>query len=66
LSRKTTYELLNGRKPNISHLRVFGCSCFVLNNGKENLGKFDEKADMAFSLDIPQIVMLIESTTRGS
>jgi len=24
---------------------VFGCSCFVLNNGKENLGKFDEKAD---------------------
>jgi len=27
------------------HLKVFGCSCFVLNNGKENLGKFDEKAD---------------------
>ena len=24
----------------------FGCSCFVLNNGKENLGKFDEKADL--------------------
>ena len=43
--RKTPYELLNGRKPNISHLRVFGYSCFVLNNGKENLGKFDEKAD---------------------
>ena len=21
------------RKPNISHLRVFGCKCFVLNNG---------------------------------
>ena len=43
--KKTPYELFNGRKPNISHLRVFGCSCFVLNNGKENLGKFDEKAD---------------------
>jgi len=28
-----------------SVLRVFGCNCFVLNNGKENLGKFDEKAD---------------------
>jgi len=28
----------------INHLRVFSCSCFVLNNGKENLGKFDEKA----------------------
>ena len=24
---------------------MFGCSCFVLNNGKENQGKFDEKAD---------------------
>ena len=34
------------RKPNISHLKVFGCSCFVLNNGKESLGKFDEKADL--------------------
>ena len=44
--KKTLYELFNGRKPNINHLRVFGCSCFVLNNGKENLGKFDEKADL--------------------
>jgi len=43
---KTPYELFNGRKPNINHLIVFGCSCFVLNNGKENLGKFDEKADL--------------------
>jgi len=43
--KKTPYELFNGRKPNISHLKVFGCNCFVLNNGKENLGKFDEKAD---------------------
>jgi len=43
--KKTPYELFNGRKPNINHLRVFGCSCFVLNNGKENLGKFVEKAD---------------------
>jgi len=44
--KKTPYELFNGRKPNINHLRVFGCSCFVLNNGKKNLGKFDEKADL--------------------
>jgi len=43
--KKTPYELFNGRKPNISHLKVFGCRCFILNNGKENLGKFDEKAD---------------------
>ena len=43
--KKTPYELFKGRKPNISHLRVFGCKCFILNNGKDNLGKFDSKAD---------------------
>ena len=43
--RKTPYEQFNGRKPNISHLHVFGSKCFVLNNGKGNLGKFDAKSD---------------------
>src|ERR1044071_5638434 len=42
---KTPYELFKGRTPNISHLRVFGCQCFVLNNGKDNLGKFDPRSD---------------------
>jgi len=42
--KKTTYDLFKGRKPNISHLKVFGCKCFILNNGKDNLGKFDSKA----------------------
>jgi len=48
--KKNPYELFNGRKPNISHLHVFGCKCFVLNNGKENLGKFDAKADKGIFL----------------
>ena len=43
--KKTPYELFNNRKPNIAHLHVFGCKCFVLNNGKESLGEFDAKAD---------------------
>lgn len=47
---KTPYELYKGRKPNISHLHVFGCKCYVLNNGKDNLGKFDAKADQAIFL----------------
>ena len=42
--KKTPYELYKGRKPNISHLYIFGCKCFVLNNGKDNLGKFDAKS----------------------
>ena len=44
---KTPYELYEGRKLNICHLRVFGCKCFVLNNGKNSLGKFDAKANEA-------------------
>ena len=39
-----SYELWNNRKPKISYLRVFGCKCFILNT-KDNLGKFDFKAD---------------------
>jgi len=33
--KKTPYELFKGRKPNVSHLKVFGCKCFILNNGKK-------------------------------
>ncbi|CAM8956844.1 unnamed protein product [Rhodiola kirilowii] len=42
---KTPYELLKGRKPNILHLRVFGSKCYVHNNGKNQLGKFDPRSD---------------------
>ncbi|XP_075098077.1 uncharacterized protein LOC142175391 [Nicotiana tabacum] len=45
LLNKIPYELLNGRKPKLTHLRTFGCKCFVLNNGEEALGKFDSKSD---------------------
>jgi len=57
--KKTPYELLNGRKPNIGHLKVFGCKCYILNNGKENLGKFYEKADNDIFLITLYLVMLI-------
>ncbi|XP_070036408.1 uncharacterized protein [Nicotiana tomentosiformis] len=45
LLNKILYELLSGRKPKLTHLRTFRCKCFVLNNGKEALGKFDAKSD---------------------
>jgi len=48
--KKTPCELLNGRKPNISHLKVFGCKCYILNNDKESLGKFDAKLDKGIFL----------------
>ncbi|CAH9114878.1 unnamed protein product [Cuscuta europaea] len=43
--QKTPYELWKGRKPNISYFHVFGCKCYILNNGKEHLKVFQEKAD---------------------
>ncbi|GMI67487.1 hypothetical protein HRI_000418000 [Hibiscus trionum] len=48
--KKTPYEILKSKKPNISYFHPFGCKCFVLNNGKENLGKFDAKSDEAIFL----------------
>ncbi|XP_075097871.1 uncharacterized protein LOC142175190 [Nicotiana tabacum] len=42
---KNPYELLKGRKSNVTHLRTFRSKCFVHNNGKEALGKFDAKSD---------------------
>ncbi|XP_074305231.1 uncharacterized protein LOC141640280 [Silene latifolia] len=48
--RTTPYELLRGRKPNISHLRCFGNKCFIHNNGKNRLSKFDPRSDEAVSV----------------
>src|SRR5581483_5895051 len=41
---KTAYEMIEKRKPDIKHLPVFGCKCYILND-REDLGKFDPKAD---------------------
>jgi len=59
--KKTPYELYRGRKPNISHLRAFGCKFFILNNGKDNLGKFDPKSDEGIHI---LMVMLIQVYNR--
>ena len=47
---KTPYELFKGQKPNTKHLRVFGCKCYVHNNGKKSLEKFDPRSDKAIFL----------------
>ena len=48
--KKTPYELLKGKKPDINYFHHFDCKCFVLNNGKDNLDKFDAKSDEIFFL----------------
>ncbi|GJX08131.1 ribonuclease H-like domain-containing protein [Tanacetum coccineum] len=44
---KTPYELLLGRPPSISFMRLFGCHVTILNT-LDPLGIFDEKADEGF------------------
>jgi transposase InsO family protein len=46
---KTAYELLLGKKPNVSYFRVFGSKCFILNKKPEN-SKFSPKVDEGFLL----------------
>jgi hypothetical protein len=48
LLEKTPYELLVGRKPNISYFWVFGCKCFIYK--KKRLGKFESRCDDDFFL----------------
>ncbi|GJV89102.1 retrovirus-related pol polyprotein from transposon TNT 1-94 [Tanacetum coccineum] len=44
--KKTPYEILHDRKPNLSYLHIFGVLCYP-NNDSENLGKLQAKADIA-------------------
>jgi hypothetical protein len=47
--KKTSYELLTGKKPNVSYFRVFGSKCFILvKRGKKS--KFAPKAVEGFLL----------------
>ncbi|GKD92317.1 retrovirus-related pol polyprotein from transposon TNT 1-94, partial [Tanacetum coccineum] len=41
---KTTYHIINDRKPSIKHLHIFGCTCYLTRDG-ENLDKMKEKGD---------------------
>jgi hypothetical protein len=47
--KKTSYELLTGKKPNVSFFRVFGSKCFILvKRGRKS--KFASKAVEGFLL----------------
>ena len=53
--QKNPYELWKGRVPNMSYFHTFDCKCFVQNNGKEALGKFDAKFDEGIFLGYSSI-----------
>nr|GFC47834.1 retrovirus-related Pol polyprotein from transposon TNT 1-94 [Tanacetum cinerariifolium] len=44
---KTPYELINGKKPDISFLHVFGALCYPKNDRKD-IGKLGAKGDIEF------------------
>nr|GEZ28810.1 integrase, catalytic region, zinc finger, CCHC-type, peptidase aspartic, catalytic [Tanacetum cinerariifolium] len=44
---KTPYELINGRKPDISFLHVFDALCYPKND-REDIGKLGAKCDIGF------------------
>nr|GEY32392.1 putative reverse transcriptase domain-containing protein [Tanacetum cinerariifolium] len=44
---KTPYELINGKKPDISFLYVFGALCYPKND-REDIGKLGAKGDIGF------------------
>nr|GEW48091.1 retrovirus-related Pol polyprotein from transposon TNT 1-94 [Tanacetum cinerariifolium] len=45
--KKTPYELINDRKPDISFLYVFGALCYPQND-REDIGKLGAKGDIGF------------------
>lgn len=42
---KHLYELLKEGKSNLTYLKPFRCKCFVHNNGKAAIEKFDAKSN---------------------
>ena len=47
LLKKTAYELLVGRKPNVLYFWVFGCKCYIYKK-RQYLGKFQRRCDIGF------------------
>ena len=48
-TKTTPYQILKGKTPNLSHMHVFDCLCYILND-KEHLGKFEAKSDAGMFL----------------
>jgi hypothetical protein len=59
MMEKTPYELLNGRKSNITYFGGFGCKCYILKKGTR-LSNFEKKYDEGFLLVTPLLARLIE------
>lgn len=52
---KTPYELWKGRKPNVKHLHIFGCRCYVLRD-REQRAKLGAKSYVLRDLEIAVLI----------
>ncbi|PIL26313.1 hypothetical protein GSI_12069 [Ganoderma sinense ZZ0214-1] len=52
LEWRTPYELLNGTKPDISHLRVFGCGAYVFLPPEVRKNKLSPKSELMIYLGV--------------
>ena len=43
--QKDTIWIIQSKKPNLSYFKTFGSKCFIYNNGKKNLSKFDSRSN---------------------
>nr|GEY06026.1 retrovirus-related Pol polyprotein from transposon TNT 1-94 [Tanacetum cinerariifolium] len=57
---KTPYELINGKKPDISFLHVFGALCYPKND-REDIGKLGAKGGIGFFIGYLLIPVLTDS-----
>nr|GEU88216.1 hypothetical protein [Tanacetum cinerariifolium] len=64
---KTPYELINGKKPNISFLHAIGALCYPKNN-HEDIGKLGAKAATrtALAAQAPQVLQTLTASTTTS
>jgi hypothetical protein len=60
---KTPHELWTGKPPDLTHLRVFGCTAYVYDE-RQSVTKFDPKARkgmmLGYSEDSPAYIVLVE------
>nr|GEX46051.1 hypothetical protein [Tanacetum cinerariifolium] len=61
---KTPYELINGRKPDISFLHVFGALCYPKND-REDIGKLGAKGDIGLDLTYAPSTITTQPPTEG-
>nr|GFB03128.1 integrase, catalytic region, zinc finger, CCHC-type, peptidase aspartic, catalytic [Tanacetum cinerariifolium] len=56
--RKTPYEILHNKPPDLSFLYVFGTLCYPTNDS-ENLGKLQPKADIGLVPNHPPLILFV-------